>query len=100
MGPTIRKPHFAIFTEIVCAQTTILFIETVIVIAIWNSEKTVRCCLKCRTDSYHISDQGEAKLQVSYKKAALRVDTFFFVGNLIVSTVSVLKTSLGIQSFF
>merc|ERR1712061_539946 len=93
--PKKPDPYFSTFTMIVFAQTMILFIETILILSIWNSEKTIRWYLKRRTKD--ISDQRQTTIEISYKKAAKKIDAFFFVGSLIVSVISVTVTIMGIR---
>ena len=61
--PTLDDPYFSTFTQIAFAQTMVLFIETVIVLAIWNGEARFFWFLRCNKDEEKLSEEEEDELE-------------------------------------
>ena len=64
--PEKDDPYFALFTMITFCQTMILFFETVVVLAIWNSQRPLHWFLKCSKPK-ELSIEKDEKQETRYK---------------------------------
>ena len=62
--PDLGESYFAIFTQIAFGQTMVLFLETIVVLAIWNAERPLHWFLRCSQAKEQKNDEVE---EMAYK---------------------------------